>query len=84
MANVEGGGKWPKKSNAIIKVKLALLIRIAEQLMSQFKIKSIPHEDSLDMVFGGYVFRLSLRSSMEVEKTIIDENPFSRAQILST
>jgi U3 small nucleolar RNA-associated protein 22 len=81
VANVEGGGKWPKKSEAILKVKLALLLRVAEQLMTQYKIKSVPHQDSLDVMYGGYIFRLTLRSSLEVEKTIIDENPFSRLPV---
>jgi U3 small nucleolar RNA-associated protein 22 len=81
VANVEGGGKWPKKSEGVLKVKLALLLRIADQLMSQHKIKSVPHQDSLDVMYGGYIFRVILRSRLEVEKTIINDNPFSRIPI---
>ena len=81
VATVEGGGKWPKKRDAIVKVKLALLLRIAEQIKKQFDIKSVPHEENLDILFGGYIFRLSLMSSLEVERNIIDDNPFSRVPL---
>jgi U3 small nucleolar RNA-associated protein 22 len=81
VAVVEGGGKWPKKSEAILKVKLALLLRIGELLSKQFKMKCVPHQDTLDIVFDGYIFRLSLRSSLEVERTVVDDNPFSKVPV---
>ena len=80
LAQVEGGGKWPKDATAIKKVKLALMLRMSEVLIQKFEISSVPNDDSLDVIYGGYVFRIKLASDMEVEQRLIpalNNSPFN-------
>lgn len=67
-ARVEAGGRWPSDKEAIINVKSALLLRIGELLAAQFHMQSVPHQDSLDILSGGFVFRLNLLASPEIER----------------
>jgi U3 small nucleolar RNA-associated protein 22 len=68
---VEGGGKWPKDAGAILKLKLAFLLRLADVLHAKLSVITIPHEDSLDIIFKSFVFRLRVVSDMEVEQRLI-------------
>ncbi len=70
-AVVEGGGKWPKEAQAVLKLKLAYLLRLSELLASKMKIVTVPRDDALDIIHQGFVFRLRLVSDLEVEKRLL-------------
>jgi len=67
LLQAESSGKWPLEAEAIKKTKLAMLLRTRSELLTQFKITSVIHEDSLDVCFEGYVFRLQIVATNEVE-----------------
>ena len=70
-AQVEGGGKWPKEAGAILKLKLAFLLRLSDVLYSKMKVVCVPHEESLDIIFNAFVFRLRVVSDMEIEQRLV-------------
>eukprot|EP01033_Poteriospumella_lacustris_P005404 gene5401-3849_t len=50
--------KWPTDAAAIRKCKTAFLLKVKEELWSQSQVLSIIHEDSLDVLVQGYIFRV--------------------------
>lgn len=70
IARVESGGKWPTNGEAITSVKTALYLRLGELLAAQFQLSSVPHRDCIDIFNGGFIFRLVLIASPEVERHV--------------
>eukprot|EP00054_Salpingoeca_dolichothecata_P004849 m.32177 g.32177 ORF g.32177 m.32177 type:complete len:923 (+) comp14918_c0_seq2:977-3745(+) len=58
LATFETSGKWPDDIRAIQKVKAAFYVNIAAKLRQQFGVVSTPTERFLDILFGGFVYRL--------------------------
>lgn len=57
---LEGSGRWPAHPEAAVKARSAFLLQIAERLSTDMGIDSISSEDSVDVLFEGYAFRLTL------------------------
>jgi U3 small nucleolar RNA-associated protein 22 len=59
-------GKWPAELEALRKVKTAMLIRLSENLKTQFQIRSVISREHLDVMYRGFVFRLRMFTDNEV------------------
>lgn len=57
---LEGSGRWPAHPEAAAKARSAFLLQIAERLSTDMGIDSISSEDSVDVLFEGFAFRLTL------------------------
>ncbi|KAJ4898834.1 Nrap protein [Raphanus sativus] len=55
---LEGSGNWPMDDLAIEKTKTAFLLQIAENLQNVKGIPCTATEDNVDVLMGGYAFRL--------------------------
>jgi len=51
-----------------LNLKPALYLRLGELLAAPSHLQSVPHKDSLDIVSGGFIFRLMFFASPEVER----------------
>jgi hypothetical protein len=67
----ESSNKWPKDPIAIQSCKNAFLLKIKYELKNQFSIESIIHENTLDILMKGYLFRLIPFASIENEKILL-------------
>jgi hypothetical protein len=67
----ESSSKWPKDGVAIQKCKSAFMLKVKHELKKQFDIESILHENALDVVFNGYLFRLIPFASIENERIVL-------------
>ena len=65
---LEESTKWPKDLQVAAKLKTALLIEMGEALYKQFKLQSVPHENSIDIIIGGHIFRLVVITSVERDR----------------
>ena len=65
---LEESTKWPKDLQVAAKLKTALLIEMGEALYKQFRLQSVPHENSIDIIIGGYIFRLIVMTSVERDR----------------
>lgn len=66
VCQLEDSGKWPDSVPAIQKIKTAFYIKIAELLKKQFRISSVPTEKFLDVLQGGFVFRIEVAHTKEL------------------
>eukprot|EP00899_Mesostigma_viride_P014212 jgi/Mesvir1/22792/Mv14179-RA.2 len=60
LMQLEGSGKWPDKPEPVRKMKAAFYVQISKSLMSSFNVPSVVAEDSLDILFGGFAYRVLL------------------------
>lgn len=74
VAKFESSGKWPNESKAILKCKAAFLLKTRDELLKTHKITSIIHDNNtLDVFYQGYVFRLIPYANYETEKIVSEE-----------
>lgn len=67
VATFATSGRWPAQLAAIRKSKSAIIIRISELLLEQFKIRSVVHEDCIDVILAKYVFRVYFTVTQELQ-----------------
>lgn len=65
LGTLEASGKWPSNPDVAAKLKTAFLLQISSLLKRQKQVASVPHEDCLDIMWEGYIFRLELCTSAE-------------------
>ncbi|PIK61546.1 hypothetical protein BSL78_01559 [Apostichopus japonicus] len=66
VCHLEDSGKWPDSVDAIQNIKTAFYIKISELLKKQFKIPSVPTEKFLDILQGGFAFRIEVAHVKEL------------------
>lgn len=66
ICHLESSGKWPDTVEAIQKIKTAFYIKISELLQRQYKVISSPTEQFLDVLQGGFVFRIEVAHVKEL------------------
>ncbi|CAM9623587.1 unnamed protein product, partial [Discosporangium mesarthrocarpum] len=67
LLRMEGSGRWPQELGAVRDTNTAFLIRIAQCLRKQHKLRCIVGRDCLDVVTGGYCFRLRVTGQREID-----------------
>lgn len=70
IGKLESSGKWPTEPAAVVKLKAALLLKLMDQLNSQFQVSCVIHRDCLDIFWHGYIFRLVILSERESTQAI--------------
>jgi U3 small nucleolar RNA-associated protein 22 len=79
IAKFEASSKWPTDAAAIRKCKTAFLLKVKEELWSQSQVLSIIHEDSLDVLVQGYIFRVYPMATFETERiALLNTAPTNR------
>lgn len=66
LCQLEGSGKWPDNPDAYKKMKAAIGVQLAQSLLSTFSIYSIASEQYVDVLYEGFVFRLTLYTERDL------------------
>eukprot|EP01038_Epipyxis_sp_PR26KG_P014271 gene14271-19147_t len=74
LAKLETSGKWPKEAVAIQKLKLGLLLKMRSELRKQYKIQSVIHQESLDICYDGFIFRIVLVAGNDIETICLGDD----------
>lgn len=79
IAKFEASSKWPTDPEAIRKCKTAFLLKVKDELWSQAQVLSIIHEDSLDVLVQGFIFRVYPMATFETERiALLNTAPSNR------
>jgi U3 small nucleolar RNA-associated protein 22 len=68
IAKFEASSRWPTDAAAIQKCKSAFMLKIKEEIWNQSQVLSIIHEDSLDILIQGFIFRVYPMATFETER----------------
>ncbi|KAL8137849.1 hypothetical protein V2J09_003850 [Rumex salicifolius] len=60
MIQLEGSGNWPINEVATEKTKSAFLLKIGESLENRWNMTCVATEDTIDVLWSGYAFRLKI------------------------
>ena len=65
LGKLEMSGKWPADPRVAAKLKTSLLLQASTLLKGKHNVDSAVHEDSLDVFYRGFLFRLRLVTTAE-------------------
>lgn len=65
---VASASAWPSDSDAVEKLRTAILLLLSDEIRTQLKLKTTAHMHCLDVVFKGYIFRLHLSKSTGLDQ----------------
>ena len=63
LVQLEGSGRWPEDPTSIEKTRAMMAIELAESLRKSYAMPSIVSEESVDILFEGYAFRVHISAA---------------------
>lgn len=63
LVQLEGSGRWPEDVPSIEKTRALMAIQLAESLRKSYAMPSIVAEESVDILFEGYAFRVHVSAA---------------------